>query len=137
MGCDVHWHTEVKINGEWHHYDCPHVGRNYAMFELLVGVRGDPENALFDLKRIPDDASVITKIDYERQAGDAHNVSWINAEEIKLFEEMMGRDTETYGESYRMGFGYLFGNLYGDFATDKDHYPEEIEDVRAIFWFDN
>lgn len=29
MGCDIHFHTEVKIGGQWHHHsqtrDCPSV----------------------------------------------------------------------------------------------------------------
>lgn len=46
MGCDIHLHQEVKINGEWHHYRLAEMPRNYEVFEKMAGVRGDVKNAI-------------------------------------------------------------------------------------------
>jgi len=44
MGCDIHWHSEVKVDGVWHHHSNPRISRDYWLFALLAGVRnyGNP-----------------------------------------------------------------------------------------------
>lgn len=35
MGCDIHLHTELKINGQWQHYSAPSISRDYHLFGRL------------------------------------------------------------------------------------------------------
>jgi hypothetical protein len=40
MGCDIHAHVELKLaDGRWHHWNAPHINRNYLLFTKLAGVR--------------------------------------------------------------------------------------------------
>ncbi len=39
MGCDIHCHIEIKVEGTWHHYSAPNVDRSYRLFARMAGVR--------------------------------------------------------------------------------------------------
>lgn len=58
-------------------------GRNYTLFEALAGVRGEDENALFEVKNaIPDDCSDFIREEYERWEDDTHTPSYITIKEL-------------------------------------------------------
>ncbi len=108
MGCDIHLHTEVKIEGKWRHYSCPGVLRDYRMFEKMAGVRGDVENAIVAPKGLPLDSTFLTRLDAKRMQGDGHNASWFNPEEIKeLYEWLKPYSYHNYPDDF---FGWCFGN---------------------------
>ncbi len=141
MGCDIHLHTEIKINGQWHSYGTPNGGRWYALFEKMAGVRGDESNAIALPRGIPEDISEIVKVSHERWRGDAHSASYLDADEIKILEvwyrdQIKASPPEEYDypEKY---WGYLFGNSWGGWVDHCDDYPMGIEDIRFVFWFDN
>jgi len=149
MGCDIHLHTEIKLDGVWHHYNAPHIRRMYALFSLMANVRNvhlDNKDYIVPIslpKGLPEDLSVITQLSYNRWELDAHNMSWFNAEEIFLLEEWMAKNAPSFVREFD-NWGFLFGNDWGGFhswdRTDYDgyyEYPPEIEDIRFIFWFDN
>ena len=46
MGCDIHAHFEIKVDGEWLHYSQANINRNYRLFEKMAGVRGENKNAI-------------------------------------------------------------------------------------------
>lgn len=138
MGCDIHAHIEIKVNGEWKHYHAPDFERDYAMFDRMAGVRGDGENMIVAPKGLPDDLSVITQICREDWGADAHTESWFNVRELKVFEDYLQEDQDIYYSSKISHiYGWLFGNRYGGLAEYRHEYPPEIEDVRMVFWFDN
>ena len=138
MGCDIHVHTEVKINGQMEHYGSPDVNRNYWLFEKMAGVRGEEKNAICPPKGLPSKMSVITQLAATVEQGDAHTHSWFGRPEIIQLYTWWEKE---YRKQYPQGhpipeyqFGFLFGN-----GWDENPLYEEgiIEDVRWIFWFDN
>lgn len=149
MGCDIHVHTEVKINGEWHHYDMPYVRRDYALFSRLANVRNYRDDhaewvePISDPRGLPEDASFLTKFDSEKWGTDGHSHSWIGAEEIHNLKDWMENElTNETGKNpgpffFEDIFGFLFGNSWDNFVTYRNDYPKEIEDIRWVFWFDN
>jgi len=130
MGCDIHAHFEVKIDGEWLHYSQPRIERSYALFEKMAGVRGDVENAISPPKGLPSDLNKTTAFCAKREDDDSHSHSWLSSHEVVKLKEMIGRlDSDD--------FGYCFGNSWEDFWEYRDDYPIEVEDFRLVFWFDN
>ena len=148
MGCDIHLHIEVKIEGIWHHYAAPSISRNYYLFEKMAGVRGDENNAISPPKGIPNDATALTNIVYQNEECDAHSESWLGIDEIMKLEDWLKsistKETDSYAK-YDLEYGILRTYLGGDSFTGWKRYPEDgsplspatVEDVRFIFWFDN
>lgn len=139
MGCDIHLHTEVKLNGKWEHYNCANVPRNYELFGHMAGVRRDDIKPIAEPKGLPDDLSVITAMDAKHWGVDGHTHSWFDAKEIVELEDTYSKIATAPYEPWwpEKMWGYLFGNSWGGFAKWPEDYPKEIEDVRFVFWFDN
>lgn len=143
MGCDIHMHTEVKINGRWLHYGHPIISRNYKLFALLADVRnGDGEIEPISLpKGMPEDASDITRLECKREGNDGHSHSYLTASEITELEKRLGEiryphESETLDLDSDI-VGYLSGNSWARFDPKENDHPPEYEDVRFVFWFDN
>jgi hypothetical protein len=134
MGCDIHLHSEIKINGKWEHYSAIEVDRDYMLFGLMAGVRDSKVTPICQPQGLPDNLSVVTKLDYERMKDDAHSMSYYNSTLIYELEKAIEDNREFL---FNSKFGYLFGNAYGQFINYPNDYPEEIEDIRFVFWFDN
>lgn len=146
MGTDIHLHLEVQIDGQWHHYGAPSVGRYYDLFGLMAGVRGDQE-PIVQPRGLPVDASALTRLCFKRD--DGHTASWLEAEEIARLEHewaLLGKHTRHGGRAradinrdleHSVLHTYLFGNSWAGFALYRNDYPREIEDVRWVFWFDS
>lgn len=143
MGCDIHLHTEVKIDGVWHHYSAPSIGRNYSIFAKMAGVRKDDPLPIAQPRGVPSDATFLTRFDYEMEGADAHTPSWLGAKEIA---ELVGWIDETFPSTDHLDWesrniGYFFGNSFEGFSKHPSDYTGDIErgieDVRWIFWFDN
>lgn len=144
MGCDIHLVLERKVKGKWlgvnpfkgHHrawtqnkgdmdWSSPAATtRNYARFARLAGVRGDGPNPL----GVPDDASELTKYLVHEWGGDGHSHSWIDLKEACVIwaETRNGGREDDHPE--KCPASYFF-------EVDGD--PEEYEDYRLVFWFDN
>ncbi len=139
MGCDIHFHTEVKVNGKWEHYGHPYVNRNYSLFALLADVRNDGEiKPISKPKGLPVDPSIVTELAYKTYSSDWHSISWLSAEEIVRAEEQWGKHgwKDQQGFEHHL-FGYLEGNSWAGFYKYPESRPKWIEDVRWVFWFDN
>lgn len=143
MGCDIHLHTEVKIDGVWHHYSAPSIDRNYSIFAKMAGVRKTEPSPIAQPRGLPADSTFLTRFDYEREAGDAHTPSWLGAKEI---EELVDWVDETFPSTScldweSMNIGYFFGNSFQGFSKYPSNYTvgmkRKIDDVRWVFWFDN
>ena len=132
MGCDIHLHTEVKINGGWYHYSCPNVPRNYRMFEKMAGVRGDVAEAIVAPKGLPESSTFLTRLSHGLMDLDAHTASWLSWDEIKeLYEWLKPYTWQNYPDDF---FGRCFGNGWN---YDHEDSGVDIEDLRFVFWFDN
>lgn len=138
MGCDIHLHQEVKIDGEWHYYGEADVTRWYALFSKMAGVRNylGGQEPIDQPRGIPEDCSLMTKVHYERWGSDAHSASWLNADEIAHLEQWVEENGSEIHRTGRGLFGWLFGTSWGEFAEEKQ-YCEPVEDIRFVFWFDN
>lgn len=140
MGCDIHAHWEVKISGKWHHYDQPKIDRNYVLFAKMAGVRNreDEIEPLSMPKGLPKDITEIVRFDRERWGEDGHSDSWLGVEEIEKLEKFFVKHCESqYRLKWWKEFGYLFGNGWEHFKKYPKDYPDELEDFRLVFWFDN
>ena len=138
MGCDIHLHTEVKIDGKWYTYGTPNVRRNYDVFAKMANVRnGDGEiDPIAEPKGLPEDCSKVTTVKAEYWEADAHPHSWLGAEEICELEEWYEETFKHLKVPYAWA-SHLFGYSWGGFSKYPEDNPEEIEDVRFVFWFDN
>ena len=139
MGCDVHGHFEVQINGKWEHYSTPNIHRNYALFEKMAGVRGSINNAIVPPKGLPEDVSLVTRIAANYMGVDGHTHSWLSSSEFKEMYNFHKSlyDSAKWWEIDEEQYGYLFENGFEDFEPGDGGYPKEIEDFRLVFWFDN
>jgi hypothetical protein len=146
MGCDIHLHIEVKLNGKWEHYAAPSVNRYYVMFERMAGVRGDITNAISIPKGLPEDVTTITRYDADRMGSDGHSHSWLGVDELMKLEDWLKTELRLYNGIYshpdlehEILHCYFFGNSFTGikrYPTDYRGMPE-IENVRFVFWFDN
>lgn len=135
MGCDIHLHIEMKVYGNWVHYGCPSVDRNYGLFAMMADVRNQGEITPIDKPRgfPPDGVSPLTLICWEHEKADAHSVSWLNKEEIDELTKWYGSQKEKDNWLCWNWHGiktYLCGNN----ITSE---VKGIDDVRFVFWFDN
>ena len=137
MGCDIHIHQEVKIDGQWWHYRETGLPRSYETFAKMAGVRGS-EKPIAEPRGLPDDVTKVTKFDADLWGIGAHTHSWLGPEEIA---ELEGWIEDRMGKQYwrlgRDGWGYLFGNSWGGFTKYPEDRPKGLEDIRFVFWFDN
>lgn len=140
MGCDIHLHVEIKINGKWEHYSTPYIDRSYWLFSLMAGVRSGTESPrpISEPRGLPEDISVVTKLDNDCWGRDGHSHSWLSATEAG---NVQGCWEKRGGKGHPPLFGYLFGN---DIDTYLRHpvYGKHLknlgyEDARVVFWFDN
>lgn len=141
MGCDIHLHTEVKIADKWEHYGNPIIGRDYEFFAFLAGVRNYYEIIpVSEPKGVPDDMSLITRLDWEDWGSDAHSASFITGDEIGRVERFLRKLNSERSSSYyypEMEWGYLFDGSWSVFYEFPDSQDKRIQDVRMVFWFDN
>jgi hypothetical protein len=145
MGCDIHLHIEVKIDGQWEHWSAPNVPRCYPLFNKLAGVRGydTDETPISKPRGLPDEITRVTRTAYDWEVGDAHDTSWINRDEIASLEEWVRIELKKTWNSNKwldleahMLHSYCCGNGFGGIGHYSNSYPESITDVRFIFWFD-
>ncbi len=140
MGCDIHLHAEVKINGKWEHYNHPHISRNYGLFSKLAGVRGCGDaDAIAEPRGLPGDISVSTRFDADQWGSDGHSHSWLSATEAG--EVQQWHEEACLERHHPPLFGYLYGNSI-DCYTVPDSDSARLrklgfQDARIVFWFDN
>lgn len=143
MGCDIHLHTEVKINGTWHHYSTPAVPRWYLLFARMANVRNyEDVEPIAEPRGLPQDATALTLFDAERWGPDGHSHSYLSAEEIAELVQWVKDKSEQFKFEFAPfwesnTFGFVFGNNWSGFSKYPADRPEGLEDVRFVFWFDN
>jgi hypothetical protein len=144
MGCDIHLHVEIKIDGVWEHYAHPNISRNYALFARMAGVRGNDYIKPIALpKGTPKDMTKVTRLDFEAWGADAHSASWLGLRDIVMLEGWL--DGQNWGDSalstsleHTILHTYLFGSSFSSLVLyPDDNRVQGLEDVRFVFWFDN
>jgi len=152
-GCDIHAHIEIKVADSWHYYAPADIWRNYTVFSKMAGVRaynGSPE-PMVEPRGFPENASFTTWMHREDEGLDGHTDSWLTLDEIdeliKWFDEKLGyrpwgcrlHDQSDQRLLKWNEFGvWLFGNSICGFKDRvRGDYPDALQDVRLVFWFDN
>lgn len=138
MGCDIYCHFEVKIKDKWEHYSEPNIGRNYALFGLMAGVRNYDIEPIIQPKGLPDNLSIITQMCWDR-GDEYHHPSWFNSEEVKILDKKLDElfhnsKSIYYTGDHKIRFGYVFNQSLDNL---KHFVVKGVEDVRLIFWFAN
>lgn len=137
MGCDIHLHVEIKHKEKgWLHYSAPSIDRWYLLFGRMAGVRTDEVEPISKPRGLPDDMSEMTRLCYEDQADDAHSMSWLGRDEIKILNEFIRECRQKPWENFDAKCGYLLGNSLAFEDSDRCK-PEWLIDCRIVFWFDN
>ena len=136
MGCDIHLHIEVKIQGKWLHYGCPMVDRRYDAFAYMANVRNyDDIEPISYPKGLPEDVSEMTRFCYAQDEDhySLHGMSWLDKAQIELLEEWFKEQVAGGGWQ---DFNYHFIRTYlcGNGLTCN---IKGVDDVRLVFWFDN
>jgi hypothetical protein len=141
MGCDIHPHIEIKIKGEWHYYAPGKMGRNYLAFAKMAGVRNHNNiKPISSPKGFPKDVTYITKVNSDRWGIDGHSHSWLSSKELlELFQFLKEEKIRPIDWDWTQFDVFLFGNSISGFIDGQreEEYPNILEDVRVVFWFDN
>lgn len=134
MGTDITVHTEVKINGVWHHYGQPFIPRNYAIFAMLSGERNElsggdvrEERHIVPSRLKSDDLTLITELSFKNRGSMRNDIYQIDSGQIAELENWYRSQDRGVMEEQ---FGYLFDNGW---------HPQPklgVEEVRWIFWYD-
>lgn len=162
MGCDIHCYVEYKRKDSthWNSFgERINPGRNYTLFGLLAGVRGD-DSPLYAVRGIPSDMGYYAASDYwlyishdsKDQEG---NCSPEQAEKYIQYGSHYSADSTRVSHPDWHSHSWL---SITEFATVLDRYhtiplhPSAVEyrallaamrvlneeyDVRIVFWFDN
>lgn len=137
MGCDIHLHIEVKIDGTWQHYANPWVGRSYDLFTLLAGIRSTGNfKPIAEPKGLPADCNPLTRfiLDY----ADFHSHSHLDIKDLaranKRWVKYHGSEDYTIWKAM-FEDPYFLDNWQDPFPF-KDRNPK-IEDIRIVFAFDS
>lgn len=130
MGCDIHAHMEVKVNGKWEHWSCPNIDRNYQLFSKMAGVRNYRSiDAISEPKGLPNDISMLTLLDVKSWGSDGHSHSYLTAYELDILDDWLKDE-------------YDFPNSNLEYGILHSYFPESdfspwAEEYRLVFWFDN
>ena len=156
MGCDIHWHSETKRNGQW---ECdqadsfqllkdednapdmdafPGRDRDYWKFGLLQQVRSVFDWSFDERIKFPENTSPEIRQMFEAWSGDAHSEGYRTREELKAkLEELKtmrtqhlfdpGKDKGVIDHHFR-----CLENMLANLTSDV---PDS--DQRIVFWFDN
>lgn len=147
MGCDIHFHAEIKLAGVWQHLTAPNIMRDYELFNVLSGVRG--EGPGFAKLGMPKDATEITRYCHTVDDTDAHTVGWLDAVAIgKAYEAMekiyqRRHHTGSFEWDFAEATGWFQGNSLQEIANccvekkTKDLHLDLITDIRFIVWYDS
>jgi len=141
MGCDIHFHTEVRVNNKWEHYSNPRFPRSYDMFSLLAGVRWSgelkfkPFKTKYDIEKLPEDLNIITTKLLNTEVNGLHSFCWYDSQDIHDFYKHLTKN-QLLTDLEHDYVGYLDGNGWDIISYRKDT-PDWIQDVRWIFGFDN
>jgi hypothetical protein len=160
MGCDIHWYSETRVNGEWvadtkdsfteyvesdffteEMDEFPFGGRDYWMFGLLNAVRTEWEWSFPYSTFFPEDASKEVATLHKSWDSDAHSASQLNRKNLKAkFEELASLLTK----HLLLDDGLI--KVLTHQRTILEKIIDEMEEIspnaddadhRLVFWFDN
>lgn len=130
MGMDIHIYMEYRERktNRYKYYREFETPRRYGLFGILADVFNDV-NPLYISRGFPNDASDNVYKEYRNWGGDAHHVSWLDAEEFGYCLDYAKELYPDASEDWLKESEFILKNL-----RDSDN---EGEPARIIFWFDN
>lgn len=116
MGCDIHFHAEVKLNDRWEHADEISIDRSYEFFGKLVTnhPRCRGEEGAAEARGVPGDANDYTK--HLMACVDYHTHSWLTRKEVESIPDLEDYSSELYywlqyyNEELPLRFVFAFDN---------------------------
>src|SRR3990167_8499361 len=141
MGCDIHAFVEVKVDNEWLHYAEARINGNYNLFSRMADVRNDNSITPISSPRgLPKDISKMVSLHRNRWGKDGHSDSWLSYDEIYdlyLWSKSDSLIPLNLDIEHTLFGVYLFRNSLNGWKDYPEDYPEFVQDVRLVFWFDN
>ena len=151
MGCDIHMNLEYSLwnfsEGKFDSSLALNVGRDYTLFGLLAGVRGDSYNEIAPPRGVPEDIVHDTALRYTLDAEehkdypwfkewtgemkgrgwhpDWHTASWLTPDEL----DEVCRRYSNIGRGITNDLTFLRDVV----RSAKNNYKS----ARVVFWFDN
>ncbi len=130
MGCDIHLHVEVNIDGKWEHFHAPFIWRNYTLFAMMADVRNyEHIDPISKPRGFPEDISYISRKHFEMYERDYHSASWLSGEEYRKLANQYSEMVRKEGNERYMGFELE--------EMKMDISIFDYKDLRLVFWFDN
>ncbi len=127
---EVSW-SESEFEGKLPNLytDTPYDGRNYVLFGVLAGVRGNEFNPIDYPRCLPNDVSKEIKDEHERWGIDAHSATYYTLDELldSDYRKM------SVGELVELRLKYFFKDVLDECLKLTDN----PSDFRLVFWFDN
>ena len=134
MATDIWIHVEYKNRktGKWTYAYEADGDRNYMLFGVLAGTRGDCL-PLYEPRGLPSDISNKTKKEYEDWGLDAHTPSWLATEELmECLNTTINRAEDCYRDEMKKWL-----KPYYEIYEKMNGIEKKGEQCRIVFWFDN
>ena len=134
MATDIWIHVEYKSRktGKWTYAYEVDGDRNYNLFSILAGTRGDCL-PLYNPRGLPSDISDMAKKEYEDWGADAHTPSWLTTQEFKeCLSTTIKRSEDSYRDEMKKWLEPYY-EIYEKMYTIES----QGELCRMIFGFDN
>lgn len=160
MGCDIHLYLESKHQRGWSDLCTPPGVRDYEMFELMAGVRGD--ETLFPPRGLPKDIGLSTRHESQlfitedgngdHQASRENAAKWVSAGSSSYTDKDKKFITHPDWHSHSWLTADEFGKVIDEYrkrygkSPDLDYvalhhmmvfYGFNGVETRLVFWFDN
>ena len=165
MGCDIHCYIEYKDGDSFNDFGGRiNPGRNYEMFELMAGVRGEVANALIEPRGMPQDAGSSARYDNThfiyKGATDDHSIEpekaekWVKDGIAEYIYDNQGKPTWVTNPDWH-SHSWLttaeFAKVLRSYKAKAPYSVVEYEAIlaamqsfedagfsaRLVFWFDN
>ena len=114
-------HVECKHDGVWKRHNVEiYDGREYELFGILAGVRGNSTPISYP-KGLPVDVSNEVMQDHDSWGWETHSASWLTFDEI--YNSRLDYDNQSL---QRIALDML-----------RIQREKQAEEVRIVFWFDS
>jgi len=109
--------------------------RSYEFFAQLAGVRGDGPRVP---KGVPPDVSDLARMEIDSWSGDGHNHSYLPLREFAQAYLDVNLEANAKVVTQRMDGGSWALDSFAAALVGADYgKPEDLDDFRVVFWFDN
>jgi hypothetical protein len=135
MSLTMEMHVEIKIGGQWLHYQRASLEGDLSLFVKMTHYFGFRHELIVAEKLPATDKSETTEFCLQKDLNDTKRISWADKRELAAIEKWWEQKYPSDPFGFTKKIGWLFGSTYQNFAGNHPgDFPKELEDVRAIFW---